>query len=214
MITACIVFQPSTGRLNWAYETDYFINGTPATDGEKAVFGGCDEIIHIVSVQSGKKIGEVESGAYIAGSAAMAGESIYLGHYGDRLICVDLLGKKIKWEYGDKKTGAFFSSPAVNEHFVIIGGRDRNLHCVDRENGAKIWLFRTRGEVDSSPVIAGKRVICGSKDGWLYLVDLAQGNEIDAYEIGSPISGSPAVAAGKIVIGAEDGRVYAFGEKK
>ena len=205
-------FQAKTGRLQWTYETDYFINGTPATDGKIAVFGGCDEVIHIVSVLTGEKVGVVPSGAYIAGSAALLDGKAYLGHYGDKLISIDIAGQKIEWEYGDKKTEAFFSSPAVTESYVLIGGRDRYLHCVDRKNGKKIWQFQTRDDVDSSPVICGNKVIICSKDGRVYLVDLEKGSQRNAYEIGAAISGSPAVYAGKIVIGAEDGIVYAFGE--
>jgi len=205
-------FDAKTGRLQWTYETEYFINGTPATDGKIAVFGGCDEDIHIVFVRDGKKAGAVDAGAYVAGSAALVDGKAYLGHYGDRLICIDLKKQKIEWTYGDNQTEAFFSSPAVNDSFVLIGGRDRYVHCVDRKNGKRVWRFQTRGDVDSSPVICANKVIVGSNDGRIYILDLETGTERFAYEIGAPISGSAAVCKGKIIIGAEDGVVYAFGE--
>jgi len=208
-------FDALSGKLQWTYETEYFINGSPATDGENVIFGGCDEGVHIVSVADGQKKGEVEAGAYIAGSAAISGNRAYIGHYGDKLICIDLSAQKTLWEYGnEKKGGAFFSSPAVNDHVVIIGSRDRFVHCVNRENGELIWKFRTRDDVDSSPVICGNRVVVGSSDGRIYILDLNDGSKKWSYEIGAAITGSPAVTAGKIIIGADDGTVYAFGESK
>ncbi len=208
-------FDAVTGKLKWTYETEYFINGSPATDGKNVIFGGCDEIVHIVSVTSGEKKGEVAAGAYIAGSAALSDNKAFIGHYGDKLICIDLLAQKILWEYGDEKKGAaFFSSPAVNDRVVIIGSRDRFVHCVNRENGEKIWKFRTHDDVDSSPVICGDRVVVGSNDGRIYILDLNDGSEKWSYEIGAAITGSPAVSAGKIIIGADDGTVYAFGESE
>lgn len=208
-------FGAQSGELKWTYETGYYINGAPATDGKVVVFGGCDEILHIVSVFDGSKKGEVFAGSYIAGSAALANNRAYLGHYGSKLVCIDLEKQEIVWEYQDDQNGdAFFSSPAIGKDRVIIGSRDYSLHCVDRETGQKIWTFPTLDEVDSSPVIAGDKVVFGSADGRIYIVNLLDGKKIWSYEIGAAVSSCPAVVGGKIVIGAEDGRVYAFGESK
>jgi len=207
-------FEAATGKLNWSYETDNYINGTPATDGVHVVFGGCDELLHILSISDGTKAGEVWAGSYIPGSAAFVENRAYLGHYDNKLVCIDTDEKKIVWEYEDKDhPDAFFSSPAVGKDRVLIGSRDGYLHCVNKKNGEKIWVFQSRDDIDSSPVISGNKVVVASMDGRLYVVDLKDGKEIWSYEIGAAIFGSPAVAGGFIVIGADDGRVYAFGEK-
>jgi len=207
-------FEAATGKLNWSYETDNYINGTPATDGVHVVFGGCDELLHILSISDGTKAGEVWAGSYIPGSAAFVENRAYLGHYDNKLVCIDTDEKKIVWEYEDKDhPDAFFSSPAVGKDRVLIGSRDGYLHCVNRKNGEKIWVWQSRDDIDSSPVISGNKVVVASMDGRLYVVDLKDGKEIWSYEIGAAIFGGPAVAGGFIVIGADDGRVYAFGEK-
>ena len=207
-------FEAATGKLNWSYETDNYINGTPATDGVHVVFGGCDELLHILSISDGTKAGEVWAGSYIPGSAAFVENRAYLGHYDNKLVCIDTDEKKIVWEYEDKDhPDAFFSSPAVGKDRVLIGSRDGYLHCVNRKNGEKIWVWQSRDDIDSSPVISGNKVVVASMDGRLYVVDLKDGKEIWSYEIGAAIFGCPAVAGGFIVIGADDGRVYAFGEK-
>jgi len=204
-----------TGKLNWSYETDNYINGAPATDGVHVVFGGCDEMLHILSVLDGKKIGEVWAGSYIPGSAALVDGKAYLGQYDNKLICVDRKRKTIDWEYQDKDNpDSFFSSPAVGKDRVLIGSRNDYLHCVDRKTGKKIWVFRTHDDIDSSPVIAGEKAVVGSLDGRLYIVDMATGKELWSYEIGAPLFSCPAVDGGFIVIGADDGRIYTFGEKK
>ena len=207
-------FDAETGSLRWMYETDNYINGAPATDGDYIVFGGCDELLHIISAFKGTKKGEVWAESYIAGSAALVDKRAYLGHYDNKLICIDLKEEKIVWEYSDKDhPDAFFSSPAVGKERVVIGSRDGYLHCVDRLTGRGIWTFQSRDDIDSSPVISGDKVVFGSMDGRLYIVDLEDGKEIWSYEIGASIFGCPAVTGGWIVIGADDGLVYAFGEK-
>ncbi|MFC1557949.1 PQQ-binding-like beta-propeller repeat protein [candidate division KSB1 bacterium] len=210
--TKMYCFDAETGELKWTYETDYYINGAPATDGQHVVFGGCDEKLHIISVVDGTKKGEVWAGSYIAGSAALVDNRAYVGHYGSKLVCIDLNEQKIVWEYEDKENKSeFFSSPAVGKNRVVIGSRDHFLHCVDRNTGQNIWKFRTRDEIDSSPVIVNDKVVFGSTDGRLYILNLEDGKEIWSYEIGAAILGCPAVTGGMIVIGAKDGSVYAFG---
>ncbi|MEO6033992.1 MAG: PQQ-binding-like beta-propeller repeat protein, partial [Verrucomicrobiota bacterium] len=214
----------------------------------KTVFGGCDGLLHVISVADGKQIKEIEAGAYVAASVALAGNHAYFGHYENEFLCIDLCqtnsaaepassspaapkaleksadlathpaqnqptDSAVVWRYKNREF-AYMSSAAITADRVIVGGRDKLLHCLNRANGQKIWTFATQGKVDSSPVVAGDKVVVGSADGRFYMVSLKTGKELWSYEIGRPIESSPAVAAGKIVIGSEDGYVYCFGEKK
>ena len=195
------------------YETENYVNGAPAVVDGKAVFGGCDGVLHIVSVSDGKHIDEIEIGPYIAGTVAAAGTRAFVGHYEGGFLCADLADGEIVWEYGESEF-PFFSSAAIGKDRVVFGGRDKRVHCVRRDNGKGLWTFRTRGQVDSSPVICGEKVVAPSADGRLYVLGLADGKELWSFELGEAVIGSPAVAAGKIVVGCEDGRVYAFGAKR
>lgn len=202
---------PADGRIVWSYETGNYINGAPAIAGNRIVFGGCDALLHVLDAD-GQKVSETEVGAYVAGSVAAVGDRVYFGHYGEEVLCVDLAAKQVRWTFRDRAF-PFFSSPAVTDRWVLIGGRDKRLHCLDRETGRQAWEFAARAKVDSSPVVCGDSVVFGSDDGRLYVVELATGREAWSYEIGKGITASPAVAGGKVVIGAEDGTLYAFGKK-
>jgi len=202
----------ATGKSNWVYESSNYINGSPAAANGQTIFGGCDALIHVISLAEGKQVKEVEAGAYMIGSAALVDNRAYVGHYDNAFVCIDLSATNIVWTYRDRAF-PYYSSPAVTKDRVIFGGRDKRLHCVKRENGELAWAFATRGKVDSSPVVCGGKVVVGSDDGWLYLVSLADGKEIWSHELGQPIGSSPAVVDGKIVIGCDDGNVYCFGPK-
>jgi len=200
----------ATGKEVWKHETGNYINGAPviSTDG-LLMFGGCDSFIHVLDIATGKELRQIESEAYIAGSAGSADGLGYVGNYGNLVLAFDPKAGSILWKYRDRNF-PYFSSPAITADRVIIGGRDKRLHCIDRAKGEKVWIFQTRGDVDSSPVVCGDAVIVGSADGRLYCVALADGKERWAYQIGAPITASPAVADGRIVIGAEDGNLYCF----
>ena len=105
----------------------------------------------------------------------------------------------IVWHLIDQLEGLFF------------GGRDRELHCVNKETGEELWSFKTRRKVDSSPVACDGKVVFGSGDGWLHMLRVEDGESLWSYEIGRSILGSPAVVGGEVLIGANDGRLYCFG---
>lgn len=204
-------FEPATGKSLWTYETSNYINGAPAVAQGRIIFGGCDAILHSVDAE-GKAMGDTDAGAYIAGSVAIAGNCAYFGHYGDEVLAIDFVAGKVLWRFKEREF-PFFSSPAVTDKVVVIGGRDKRLYCLDRDTGVKRWEFATKAKVDSSPVICGDKIVVGSDDGRLYVVSLATGKELWSYEIGKSLASSPAVADGMVIIGSDDGSVYAFGKK-
>jgi outer membrane protein assembly factor BamB len=203
----------ATGRMIWTHGTDNYINGTPAVSATgDVIFGGCDSFIHVVQLADGKETRQIDSEAYIASSVAIADGIGYVGNYGNVVLAFDLKSGNVLWKYRDRNF-PYFSSAAVTKDRVIIGGRDKRLHCIDRTTGKSVWNFQTRGSVDSSPVVCGDIVVVGSEDGRLYGVNLAEGTERWVYEIGAPIISSPAVSDGVVVIGAEDGNLYCFSTK-
>ena len=201
----------ATGKAVWKHATDNYINGSPAvTPAGEIIFGGCDSFIHVLQLADGKELRQIESEAYIASSVALADGLGYVGNYGNLVIGFDPKSGATLWTYRDRNF-PYFSSAALTGDRVIIGSRDKRLHCIDRASGKQVWVFQTRGEVESSPVVCGDAVVVGSGDGRLYCVALADGKERWAYEIGAPVTASPAAADGRIVVGAEDGHVYCFG---
>jgi len=216
----------ANGKVIWTYETDSYINGSPAIDkfeirnskfeipakGGLAVFGGCDAMIHVISLADGSKATQIDTGSFIAASAALFEGRVYVGNYDGVFISADIASGKIVWKYtgGD---APFFSSAAVGENIVVVGGRDKRVHCLSRDDGKLLWTFATLGEVDSSPVICGDKIVVGSKDGRIYMIKASDGDLVWSYEVGQPITSSPAVANGVVVVGSDDGHVFAFGSE-
>lgn len=199
-----------SGQAVWTYETDNYVNGAPAVADGMCVFGGCDALIHAISLADGSSAAEIDSGSYIAASAAFLDGQVYVGNYDNVFLRADVDGNEVAWEYTESEA-PIFSSPAVTDELVIFGSRDDLVRALRREDGHRVWTFKTHGEVNSSPAVCGDKVVVGSDDGRLYMLSLADGKLLWSYEIGRPIVSSPAVAQGAVVIGCDDGYVYAFG---
>ena len=61
-------------------------------------------MIHAVSLAEATEVARINAGAYIAGSLALVDAKAYVGHYGAKLICVDMERGEI--EYGSKSFSA------------------------------------------------------------------------------------------------------------
>ena len=202
----------STGKQLWKVTTENFINSTPAITADGlALFGGCDALMHVVSLKEQKEIRTLNAEAYVPGSAAVDGKMAYFGSDSKKVYAFDVTNETPVWTYRDRNF-SYMSSPALSEELVMIGARDKRVHGLDRKTGEARWTFAAKGDVDSSPVLCSDgALVFGSKDGRFYCIESATGKERWRYEIGSDIESSPAVSRGMIVIGANDGNVYCLG---
>jgi eukaryotic-like serine/threonine-protein kinase len=136
----------------------------------------------------------------------------YYGTYESEVLGVDLAAKRIVWRYKHPtRSFPFMSSAALAGDRLIVGGRDKMVHAIDRKSGKAVWTFASRARVDSSPVVVGDRAFVGSSDGKLYALDVATGKVAFEFDAGAPITASPAVAAERLVIGSQDGKLFCLG---
>lgn len=204
------------GKLKWKFETGGYVHCSPAVAEGFTFIAGCDEHLRIINIETGEEAGDLPLQTYLIASPAVVGDRLYVGTYASEVVAVDWKKKDVVWRYNSPQSDMpFHSSAAVTADRVVVGGRDKLLHCIDRATGKKVWTFATRSKVDSSPVIVGNRVFVGSNDGNLYELNLTTGESPWKFNAGKPISASPAIGEGVLVIGSEsrDGKVYCFGAK-
>jgi outer membrane protein assembly factor BamB len=204
------------GKEVWRFKTPTGgLETTPAVADGKTFLSGCDSVLHIVDIAEGQEVGSVEIGSQTRGSPAVVADRLFLAHIGSQVLGIDWKKPEIAWQYTHPEVQfEYHSSAAATSELVIIGGRDKMVHALDRQTGEQRWTFVTKGRVDSSPVVVGRRVFVGSADGNVYGMDIESGKELWRFATGAPISASPAVAAGRLVIGNEDGKLCCFGEEK
>ncbi len=207
--------HPDTGKLLWKFETDGKVHGTPGAVADRVMVAGCDEHLRVVHLDTGKEIDAIPLGSPSGSSAAILGNRVFAGTYGNEVVGADWKEGTILWRYEHpQRQFPFVSSAAITKDRVVIGGRDKMLHCLDSSTGKSVWTFRTRARVESSPVLVGDRVFFGSYDGKFYELSLETGKETWSFDTGSSIHSSPAIAEGKIVFGSGDGFLYCLGAKK
>ena len=206
--------QAADGKQVWKFETQGPVNCTAAIVGNRTFVTGCDEHLRVINIDTGKEEIDMHMATYLIASPAVVNEILYVGTYASEVVAIDWQAKKKVWTFKDEdREFPYHSCAAVTADRIIVGGRDKRLHCLDRKTGKQIWFKETKGKVDSSPVVVGNRVFVGSEDGNLFEFNIADGKELWKFNAGKSISASPAVAEGRLVIGSEssDGIVYCFG---
>jgi outer membrane protein assembly factor BamB len=200
------------GKLVWKFTTGSYLHGTPALEGGVAYVSGCDEVFHGIRLADGQEVVRFPAGGPSGASPAMLGDWAWFGNFNNEVVGASVRQKRILWRYlRPAARFPFYSSAAAAGDRIVVGGRDKLVHCLNATTGKPIWTFPTRARVDSSPAIADGRVYIGSNDGHFYVLDLAAGTKLWDFEAGAPLSASPAIAAGRVVIGSQDGRLYCFG---
>jgi len=200
------------GKIVWQFKTKEKIHGSPAIVDDHVLVGGCDQSLHVIDLATGNKIATITLGSHCGASVAVRGQHAYIGNMDSKFLALDWKKGEMLWRFEGKRGGAFYSSAAVTDEFVVAGSQDKHVRAWQRTTGKEVWAFATRGRVDSSPVVVGQRVIVGSLDGNLYLLDLAGGGELARFALG-PIPGSPAVCSQGIAVATFGGEVHFLGKQ-
>jgi eukaryotic-like serine/threonine-protein kinase len=203
----------STGSLIWKFRTGGPVHCTAGVSNGMAHIAGCDEMFRAIRIADGKEVFHIASGAYTGASPAIVGQKAFYGTFDNEVLAVNLATRRVGWRYRNRRRQfPYYSSAAVAEGRIVIGGRDKMVHCLDAGTGRELWVFMTRARVESSAALADGRAFIGSNDGKLYVLDYKTGAKVWEFNAGGPLSASPAIAGGRVVIGSEDGRLYCFGQ--
>lgn len=218
-----ILFGSNDGRLYclnsdkslaWNFGIDQPINGSPSVANDLTFVAGCDEVLHIVDLKTGRETGKLGIGGPAGSTAAFDRDTIYVGTMSNQVLAIDVKNPKEPkelWRYEAKnRQQPYYSSAALSDSLVVIGSRDKRLHAIDRQTGTEKWTIPTDGMIDGNPVIVGDTVYFGTldNDGWLYCADLKSGKIKQKVVLDSTPTGSPAVAENRLLIGTEKGTLY------
>jgi len=201
------------GKKIWDFKIEGPIYGGVAVAKGATFLAGCDSMLHVLDVKTGKSLGSVDLKGQSGSAAAVFGDHLYVGTMSNQVLAINLKTLKIEWEFeAPRRKQPFYASAAVNEDLVVIGCRDDKVWGIDRKTGKRKWDFLTDHKVDGSAVIVGQRIFVGSFDQKFYVLNL-KGEKIAEYSLDGAIMGSPAVSGGCVVICTDKGTVYCLGAK-
>ena len=207
-------FEPKTGRLAWKTTIATQLQSAPAIDGRRIVIAGCDQQMHVLEVNSGKRLFSKNIASPSGATPALRNGFAFVGTEDGVLFCIQLATGKVQWRFTHKSISTGIREKvAVTDDRVIVAGRGKSVLAIDVESGELLWQFAAKSRFDSSPVIVDGHVMIGSSDGRLYVIDVATGEARLVYETGSSMVGSVAVSDGRFVLATDDGKIICLGDR-
>src|SRR5262249_56741604 len=133
-------------------------HGTPAVADGLVYLAGCDEVFRAVRLSDGKEAFRIPIGAYTGASVALANGRAYFGTFNNEVLAVDLKARKQVWRYAPTdRQFPFYSSAAITDGTIVLGGRDKMVHGLGAASGKPRWSFTARARGQRAPFVVGER---------------------------------------------------------
>ena len=144
------------------------ITSSPATSGNRVVFGSRDANLYCLNAENGELFWIVShEPSWIISTVAIKDSFVVTGTSDGRFVqALNLTTGREIWKH--PTTLAVWASPLINNDKIYTGGFDGQLLCLDLKTGDRLSQFCTNGIIFSSPVINDSILYVGSDDGNLY----------------------------------------------
>ncbi|MBQ0080801.1 MAG: PQQ-binding-like beta-propeller repeat protein [Alistipes sp.] len=175
-----VAFDAKEKRRLWTVKFKAPIYSTPTICEDRVVFGTLDKGIVALDAKTGKRLWKLEAYKRCCGVSTYADGYLYMGGQG-MLIKIDPKKGEPVWTFRFADEGQVWGASAVCEDFVVFGAWDRNLYCINKLTGRKVWSwnngrpskFRAPGNV--VPRISNGRVMIVAPDNKITVFNLTDG---------------------------------------
>jgi outer membrane protein assembly factor BamB len=172
--------------------------------------GSGNGTLYAVNVQTGEKIWSADGFSQLENSGAVAGDTLVIGGYDQRMRALDRRSGEVLWSFNT--VFPVQASPLIIDDGVYVA-TDHALYALDLLTGKLQWQTPTGNEgAYMGPPAYEAGIIYTTSGKSLLAVDSTSGKEIWRSEH-SDMFTAPAVANGLIYVGNFDGYFYAFDQK-
>jgi uncharacterized repeat protein (TIGR01451 family) len=116
----------------------------------------------------------------------------------------------LQWAYAFGERVEVETQPVIADGVVYQGVMNGEMHAIDANTGAALWIARPGGPIPHTAAVYGDCVYFGSLDGNVYALSTIDGHTVWRFSTGSPVVSAPTVVDGRLYIGSKDGNLYAL----
>lgn len=211
--------QPLT--VKWLYESEFTINLTPATDGERIYLPLASGLLVSLQTSDGHLLWKADLGGELSSSPIADERSVYIasetvGEYGPAPRAngaLRALGREGGITLWMRTLPMPIRGSLVANAINLFGGStDGRVYAVRKKTGDISWMMQHSAPFASHPVIFGSNLYIGSNDGSLFSLNQNTGKINWRYRTRGAIRGRAVVVNDIVYFGSADGYVYAVRE--
>jgi len=199
------------GRIRWVYDTGGRINSSPSLAAGRVCITTYAGSIVCLRARDGTKlwVTYVKRDAFrydsFYASASTDGRRLYTISRSGTIVALDARTGHIDWK---QKVNAWgYSTPAVGDDRVFIGGFDGALHAYRKTDGQELWKASVGGRILGGPVIVGDLVFFSTLEERTYAARIDNGRIVWRFPIGKY---SPGIATERAYYFTLNGILVAF----
>jgi outer membrane protein assembly factor BamB len=213
LVTDKMIFAPNAdyklyalnlqGTLQWSFEADQSIWGTPVSDGTNIYFGTLGRKVYAVDAQTGKQVWTQGVDGAVLGSPVLANDNeLYVGTYGGTIYVINTSNGESRAL--EKTSSWIWSGPTLGGSDLYFGDANGKFYAVPISGTGQSWTQTLSGAIIGSPIIQGDTVIVGTEAGTVYIMDRA-GNTARPIAISGKIYSTPVAAGNLTLVAPTDG---------
>jgi len=204
--------RSDTGRIRWAYDTGGRINASPSIFGDRVCISTYAGSIVCVRRETGEEIWTTyvrrdtfRDESFYA-SPSTDGARIYAVSRSGTVVGLDARDGDVVWT--SRVGGYGYTTPAVADGVVYVGGFDGILRALRATTGAELWRTRAvSGRILGAPVVVGKFVYFAVLEKRTYAARVSDGTIVWRLPMGRY---SPVIATESRYFFSVNGRLIAF----
>lgn len=211
--------QPLT--VKWLYDSEFTVNLTPATDGERIYLPLASGYIVSLQAADGQLFWKADLGGEISASPIADEGSVYIAsetvRENENAVRANGALRALGREGGITLWMRTLPMPirgslTANEVNIFGGSIDGRVYAIRKKTGDISWITQHSAPFASHPVIFGSNLYIGSNDGYLLSLNHKTGKTNWRYRTRGAIRGRAVVVGGIVYFGSADGYVYAIRE--
>lgn len=198
------------GKIIWEFKTTKRINSIPTYKDNVIYISSTDNFIYAIDFKTGALKWKRKTGALIYSAPVIYKNKLYLCNSEGEIFCLSTNGDILWHKKFDK---GFFSTPAITNDNLFIGGLSGNFYSINLKSMKLNWIFKCEKRIVSSPVIKDSLIFFGSNDKYFYAIDINSGKLKWKFLTNGEIFTSPFLYENMLLIATINGTVYSFDYK-
>ena len=176
------------GHLEWATAASGGIDGAARFDAAHGqVYVGADDgSFYALDPRDGRARWTYHAKGEIDREADVAGDAVYVATAADRVVALDAVTGKWRWQYDRETPDGFtihgYGGPRVRGNHLLVGFADGYLVALQIATGEVSWARSLAAvsdqfvDVDSTPIVSGDAIYAASYSGGVYGIEAKDGS--------------------------------------